>query len=624
MTGALELAGKLIGRALGLIFKTLNLNPINMFLKLGEQWGVWWDSLTKSIDENWSGEINAMSMGVVAPTPDNSFEGMRSFIKRMTGLDIGPFAGQVGVTAAKGGPLGSIGMTIILAVMLGGLVGPLVTEGFGNWIGQYGAKTSRPTLYDPQTMQSGYLRGFIEKEDVEDHLQRAGYTDKMIENFMALWSQIAPIQDVIRFVVKEVYNPERRKELLSIKPPPDAYKRAELLGMNSELVDDYWAGHWVLPSIGQLNEMLHRGTITPEIWNRFVQYNDYDPTMTDNLQKIIYSPLTRVDIRRIYDLRVIDEAQLLQGYKDVGYDEEKATTMTTWTKVYTEWPDLMARFKGGWIDEAEVKSSLIDLGMKEERATELIETKTKKDKEERTAGERDRTKAEIIKGVKLGKITDVEAEELMVEMGYDEDEATYIVEVGTETIPKLALDRNITRTDVLRSLNKGLIARTEATKMLMDLYYDEWEANFIIDAWYDPAPPEEEEVRQQKHLSKAEIIKGLKQDAITYDMALGQLIELGYEDWEAQYIIYINVKPPEASPQTKDDYRNMVASYKKAIGKEATKIPKAAAKMLLEINTTKKELEEAKKKINNDIEIQRLTEKLNDLENKYRKEREKK
>jgi len=142
-------------------------------------------------------------------------------------------------------------------------------------------------------------------------------------------------------------------------------------------------------------------------------------------------------------VRSIDPQRLKRGYQDIGYSEEDAELMTRWTFVYTGLPDLLSRFKNAWITEEEVLKQLLEWGIPEDRAREMLETKIKAPyKPERTARERDLTKSEIIKGVKKGLITRDQGLTLLTDLGYDPGEADFILELhlGVEGSPETYVD----------------------------------------------------------------------------------------------------------------------------------------------------------------------------------------
>ncbi|GAI09762.1 unnamed protein product, partial [marine sediment metagenome] len=104
-----------------------------------------------------------------------------------------------------------------------------------------------------------------------------------------------------------------------------------------------------------------------------------------------------------------------------------------WTKVYVAFPDLVARFSKGWITSDEVLSELKALGMPPDRAEEMLQTKIVNPyRADRVAKERDLTKSEIIKGVKKDVISEGDGIDLLLDMGYDHDEADYIIKINVE------------------------------------------------------------------------------------------------------------------------------------------------------------------------------------------------
>ncbi|GAI72431.1 unnamed protein product, partial [marine sediment metagenome] len=154
-----------------------------------------------------------------------------------------------------------------------------------------------------------------------------------------------------------------------------------------------------------------------------------------------------------------------------------------WTKVYVAFPDLVARWRNGWITEDEVKSELTALGMPDERATELIETKKKEVNGEVVADERDLTKAEIYAGVKKGVISWDEGLELLQDLGLSADDATYILEVRVGTLedtPEIVKKRDLTKTDILNAIKKEVISIEDGRQMLIDLGYSEGETDILI------------------------------------------------------------------------------------------------------------------------------------------------
>jgi tetratricopeptide (TPR) repeat protein len=114
--------------------------------------------------------------------------------------------------------------------------------------------------------------------------------------------------------------------------PPDFQSESLKIGMSPELAQNYWRSHWELPSVGQAFEMFHRKVIDEAELQRLMRAQDIMPYWRDRLIKISYNPITRVDVRRLYRLGVIDDNELKNRYEAIGYSPNDASLMTEFTK----------------------------------------------------------------------------------------------------------------------------------------------------------------------------------------------------------------------------------------------------------------------------------------------------
>ncbi len=189
--------------------------------------------------------------------------------------------------------------------------------------------------------------------------------------------------------------------------------------------------------------MRRRELITDQdVWDWF-RLVEIPPYWRDNLIKLIWEVPTRVDIRRFLDMGTIDETRLREYYGQLGYHGKALDDYVLWTKVYNAVPDLIARSKNGWMNSGEIVAELAKLGMTEEAATNLYQTKIKNPAADVSLNEaKSLTKAEIYKGVKQGIISQGEAFSLIMELGYDEWEAEYLVVTNTKATssPETPLD----------------------------------------------------------------------------------------------------------------------------------------------------------------------------------------
>ncbi|MCK5504540.1 MAG: hypothetical protein KAJ10_05230 [Thermodesulfovibrionia bacterium] len=309
--------------------------------------------------------------------------------------------------------------------MISGVIFALITEAVS--LGQIEGVQNLLAMEDK-------LKGFSDLASTYRKMQNeVGLFQPYMKDLNARYQNLIPGPgDNVRFALREVWDPTRRSQLLQETPARKYYDRLNQNGFSDEIGDDFWASHWVLPGVGQLNEMLHRRVIDDQTHDDFIRYNDFDPVVRPWLKAISYNPYTRVDARRMYDLSILNEQELHDNYLDLGYDETHAENMTTWTKVFIISGDLKDQYTKGWITKAEVLSRLIAAGMKQDRAEELTRNIVKATGESRIATERDLTKTEIIKGVKKGIISSQDAIDILMDMGYSQEEAEYIVLINVE------------------------------------------------------------------------------------------------------------------------------------------------------------------------------------------------
>lgn len=279
-----------------------------------------------------------------------------------------------------------------------------------------------------------FLRGMLEPGEEITRLEQLGISTTDAEAIKRLFWIVPPVADMVRFADFSAFDPEVIEKWREFYDAPGwVADPMSKIGISNvppdEWANRYWFSHWIQPGRYELGELHRRGIIDDDAAKLAYRTMGYSAYWQENLLELVKQPWTRVDVRRMWDMRTIDEEGLRKAYHWLGYYDEWLDGMVLWTKVYVGFPDLMARFTKGWITLDEVKSELIALGMPEERAQEMIETKVKPQSEERVTGERDLTKAEIYAGVKKEVISWEQGIGLLMGLGYEEWEAQYILAV---------------------------------------------------------------------------------------------------------------------------------------------------------------------------------------------------
>lgn len=218
------------------------------------------------------------------------------------------------------------------------------------------------TLYDQllseQDLLDALARGLIDLNQLISYLQRKGWTDNDIQLILGMFDIIPPISDIIRMAVREVFTPEIAESFGQFEDFPDAVLEWGRKQRLSEFwIRNYWAAHWDLPSIGQGFEMFQRDVITEEQLNLLLRALDVMPFWRDKLLQISYNVLTRVDLRRIYELDLIDDTELKRRLKHYGYSPEDVELIAEFYRVEKKFARLTELKEGRDLSKSEILSA---------------------------------------------------------------------------------------------------------------------------------------------------------------------------------------------------------------------------------------------------------------------------
>jgi hypothetical protein len=246
----------------------------------------------------------------------------------------------------------------------------------------------REQLPDIGTLVRWQSRGIIAPSEFPVLAGQVGWNPEVAQNFNEEYYGPPPVGDLIRMAVREVFSPEIAEEFGQFEEIPTPYLEwAEKIGLTTEWARNYWAAHWVLPSMQMGFEMLHRGAIDPDQLDALFVAQDVMPFWRDRLKEISYRVVTRVDVRRFHALGIYDEAQVLDAYMKMGFNETNAAEMTQFTVAYNDSTkkgekarerdlsksDVIGMYNDGVLDAATTRGYLIQLGYDEAESTVLIE-----------------------------------------------------------------------------------------------------------------------------------------------------------------------------------------------------------------------------------------------------------
>jgi len=422
-------------------------------------------------------------------------------------------------------------------------------QGISKTWAQVALEAARP-VPPPGDVQAAYLRGLIDESTHDTYLRAHGYSEKDIKLFKALYYAIPPLSDIIRMAVREAFSPDIAKKFGQYEDLPNEFVTwAAKQGLSKEWAERYWAAHWDLPSPQMGFEMLHRGIISTEELKLLLRALDVMPFWRDKLIQLSYAPYTRVDVRRMYTLGILDEQGVYKAYKELGYDDEKARNLTLFTVRYyapEEETELdkyreagktvyIQAYKRGIIGADELREYLrqlkyadndIDL-MVALADAEMAVTDTRED----VIPLRSRTTSIATDCYKRGLITSDELTEILRLLRYTDNEISYYVTLSDyEVTSKTALtyleavhDRYISRT----------IDKNEAIAQLGKLFVTGRALSSLFDVW-----DIEREARTRKP-TEAQFRAMLKAGIISVDEYAEELRGLGYDEKYIKYLVQL-------------------------------------------------------------------------------------
>jgi len=306
-------------------------------------------------------------------------------------------------------------------------------------------------------------------------LRKIGIHPEYLGVYQTLSHRLPPVADIISMAVREAFSPEVAVRFGQYEDFPEQFgKYAAQQGLDLEWSQRYWAAHWGLPSPQQGFEMLHRGVITGDDLGMLMKAQDIMPFWRDKMLAIAYRTLTRVDVRRMYELGVLERPAVLKSYLDMGYDAENAENMTAFTEAYVK----------------------------------KAQTHTAPD--------------DIVKAYSNRILDRPAAWNLLMRVGVIPDFATYMLD---DIEYKRELDRVDANIKGIKNLyRKGVYTKNQTVAQLAQLDLPGNTIELLMQQWWN-----ERQLTTPKTFSKAETIKFMQSGAITKERGKRELYMMGYD-----------------------------------------------------------------------------------------------
>ena len=309
----------------------------------------------------------------------------------------------------------------------------------------------------------------------------------------------------------------------------------------------FWIAHWDLPSVQQGFEMFHRGVIDePELFT-LLRAKDIPQVWRERFRDIAFAPFTRVDLRRMLKAGIISEADVLRGYKDIGYDDAKARALTDFAVAWATPDDrselddrreiaageIRLSYRRHVIDRVEALDLLVEAGYIEADADFLLaldDTRLAKRPDlDADVDVRELTVSVIRRAFRKGLWDRARAMSELEVLGFLPNSADLLL-----SLDELAMQEEITdlQEDVTRDLYlAGAIDQATAVTELDGLGFTPERRDLTILRWNLRL------ARKDRRLSVGQVREALREKVIDEAEAFDRLTRIGYTDRDAQILI---------------------------------------------------------------------------------------
>lgn len=325
-------------------------------------------------------------------------------------------------------------------------------------------------------------RELLTESEARQRLQNSGYDSEMQNKLMALADWLPPASDLASLAGREAFEEDQITKFGLDADLPERYlEEAAKVGVSAKVARWYWVAHWSNPSIQQFFEMVHRRARNGQggIWTgddvaEFARLADINPTFVEGLTDIAYRPLTRVDVRRMYEDGVLDYDAVKRSYLDLGYDETNAVLMADWTKAYAE------------------------------------------------RGTRQLTRTQIVSMYELRQITRVQLADQLEVIGFDPDEASVISHLAAAQREEARLKSFVRKIEY--EFKRGFTDKAAASRDLYDAGIEPEQVQELIHEW------ENETVYERALPSKQDLVGWFEGGQIEADNFRDRMRALRFDD----------------------------------------------------------------------------------------------
>jgi len=340
-------------------------------------------------------------------------------------------------------------------------------------------------LYDPETIRTAWLRGVLTEDEMFMRMRELGFTDTRIKEIVQTWPILPGVQDLLMMYAKEAFEPDIiEKTGLDQEFPEEGVPWLAAQGVSREWAMKYWYAHWDYPSLQEGFDMRRRGLIDDSELDMLHRIVETPKFWRDKLQGISFNPYTRVDIRRMHQMGVLTDEELVENYRWAGYDQSHAEKLAQFTIKYNG------------------------------------------------SDRKDLVVSQLLKGYTDKILSREDAKALVMQTGYSDDETEFLLALQDY------IDEKSVQDDILAAIKgyytNNLIERKDAEDRLNKLNLPATKIQSLLERW------EISRIKDQKIPSKTDLDKFFRNKIIDEDKYRYEMTKLGYgwvyTDWYLQLI----------------------------------------------------------------------------------------
>lgn len=337
-----------------------------------------------------------------------------------------------------------------------------------------------------------YRRGLIKEADAIKEADDIGITKEIFDKLMQSSEYIYSPQDLITFLVRDVFNKAVvEKYQLNEEFPKAAIEHFSKIGISEELARFYWQAHWKLPSVDAAFEMMYRyrkedrefwqaeakanGLHTDELETNLdeirdmLKINDVTHFWRERQLGIAFRPLTLRMIQQQVRLRLMDRAHTAYAYRKIGFSNNDADQNAMFAFLYeslTDWTDLL---KDGLITEDEIRKEMNEWKIPKPIQDLIWTRKLEPATEHQAAKEKEIGVSYLKRGLLLGELSRDDAVAGLRLLKYAEKTAKFMVEIWIlDNEPKVRKEKNLSAANLAKLFEAETITESQYEQRLIN------------------------------------------------------------------------------------------------------------------------------------------------------------